>query len=304
MPLAPPPAPANPMDATALCVSLIVPNESDARRLADLFGEAIDQDEAALAIFENPDLTWSLSLYLDTPLPDADIRTMLAATIGADIAARLHIEKVVARDWVRESLEGLKPVAAGRFLVHGSHDRMLVRPNQTGIEIEAALAFGTGHHGTTRGCLILLDQLLRARAPRRILDLGSGTGVLAIAAAKATRRLVLASDIDVQAAITARDNARLNGVSQLVRSIHAPDFGAPDFADYGPFDLVLANILAGPLKRLAAPMGQHLASSAIVILSGLLPAHANGVLSAYRAQGLTLVKRIEIEGWTSLLLQR
>ena len=176
-------------------------------------------------------------------------------------------------------------------------------PNKLGIEIEAALAFGTGHHGTTRGCLLLLDQVLKARRPRRVLDLGSGTGVLAIAAAKALRGAVLASDIDPPSVQVARENARLNQTGHLIEMIRATGFSAPQFARCGPFDLVLANILANPLRQLATPMARHLAPSALLILSGLLPSQTSGVIAAYRAHGLVLLRQLRIEGWSSLLMR-
>jgi ribosomal protein L11 methyltransferase len=137
-----------------------------------------------------------------------------------------------------------------------------------------------------------------------VLDLGTGTGVLAIAAAKALRGHVLASDIDPVSVRVARDNARLNGVGNLVEAIHATGFSAPEFAARGPFDLVLANILANPLKQMATPMAAHLAPSALVILSGLLPHQAQGVIASYRARGLMLRRHLRIDGWSSLLLQR
>src|SRR5216684_2604330 len=177
-----------------------------------------------------------------------------------------------------------------------------VPPNKLGIEIEAALAFGTGHHGTTRGCLLLLDQVLKARHPRRVLDLGTGTGVLAIAAAKALHGAVLASDIDPASVRVARENARLNEVANLVQTIRATGFSAPQFKGHGPFDLVLANILANPLRQMATPMTRHLAPSALVILSGLLPHQAGGVIAAYRARGLVVKRHLQIEGWSSLLM--
>src|SRR5262249_40834493 len=156
-----------------------------------------------------------------------------------------------AKDWVKASLEDLVPVPAGRFVVHGQHDRARVPPNKLGIEIEAALAFGTGHHGTTRGCLLLLDHVLKAHRPAKGLDLRTGTGVLAIAAAKALQVPVLASDIDPPSVRVARENAELNEVGRLVRVIRGTGLAAPDFTRHGPFDLVLANILANPLRQLA-----------------------------------------------------
>ncbi len=188
--------------------------------------------------------------------------------------------------------------------MHGQHDRDRVAPNKLGIEIEAALAFGTGHHGTTRGCLLLLDHVLKAYRPRRVLDLGTGTGVLAIAAAKALHENVLASDIDPPSVQVARENARLNAAGHLVQAISATGFAAPQFAQRGPFDLVLANILANPLRQLAAPMARHLAPSALVILSGLLTHQAPSVIAAYRARGLVPVRHLRIEGWSSLLLRQ
>jgi ribosomal protein L11 methyltransferase len=222
---------------------------------------------------------------------------------GDDVALDITFDTIEAKDWVKATLEELVPVRAGRFMVHGRHDRAKVAPNKLGIEIEAALAFGTGHHGTTRGCLLLLDSVLRARCPRRVLDLGTGTGVLGIAAAKALQVKVLASDIDPLSVVTARENARLNGAGHLVQTIQAAGFSAPQFADRGPFDLVLANILANPLRQMATPMAEHLARSALVILSGLLPHQAGGVIAAYRARGLVLLKHLQIEGWSSLLMR-
>jgi ribosomal protein L11 methyltransferase len=180
--------------------------------------------------------------------------------------------------------------------------------NAIGIEIEAALAFGTGHHGTTRGCLLALDRLAKqratTRAPIRILDIGTGTGVLAIAAAKALRCHVTASDIDARAVAVARENARLNRVAPFVTFIHAAGVGDRRLRSAAPFDLVFANILLPPLRRLAAPMARLLAPGAQVVLSGLLPAQANAALAAYRAQGLALARRIDLDGWTTLVLRR
>lgn len=292
------------LPAPATRVSFAMADEPSANRVVDVLAESFDNNEAAIAAFERPDGRWDVTLYFGEP-PDEDaVRNLVALASDEATARAIVFDTVEAKDWVKASLEGLAPVEAGRFMVHGHHDRDRVGPNRIGIEIEAALAFGTGHHGTTRGCLILLDQVLRAKWPRRVLDLGTGTGVLAIAAAKALRQPILASDIDWRSAITAGENARLNGAGNFVEAVHAPGFSSPKFRARAPFDLVLANILANPLRRLATPMARHLAPSAHVILSGLLPHQANSVISAYRQSGLVLVKRLQLEGWTSLLMRR
>lgn len=291
--------------------SLVLADEKQARRIADTLAETFDGDEIAVAVFEVPQANpavpsprWELAIYFGSRPDENAIRSLVAMAADDATATALTFADTETRDWVANSLRGLAPVEAGRFIVHGHHDRGRVAPNRIGIEIEAALAFGTGHHGTTRGCLILLDTVLKERQPRRMLDLGSGTGVLAIAAAKACRRKILASDIDRQSAIIARENAALNGVPQLIESIHATGFAAKEFAARAPFDLVMANILANPLRALAPAMARHLAPRADVILSGLLPAQTASVVSAYRGQGLALRRRLILDGWCSLLLRR
>jgi ribosomal protein L11 methyltransferase len=279
-------------------------DERTARRVVDLLNESLDDDQAAVAAYERSDGRWDISVHFAAAPDQASIRELVRLAAGDDVAQNITFDTVEAKDWVKASLENLIPVPAGRFIVHGRHDRARVAPNRLGIEIEAALAFGTGHHGTTRGCLLLLDRVLRSREPKRVLDLGTGTGVLAIAAAKALRRRVLASDIDPVSVHVARDNARLNGVGNLVEAICATGFSAPQFALRGPFDLVLANILANPLRQMATPMAAHLAPSAWVILSGLLPHQANSVIASYRARGLLLRRHLRIDGWSSLLMQR
>jgi ribosomal protein L11 methyltransferase len=278
-------------------------DEQIARRVTDLLTESLDDGEAAVAAFERSDGRWDVTVHYAEPPIQERIRSLVAVAASDDIAQTIVFDTVAAKDWVKASLEGLVPVAAGRFIVHGQHDRAQVPPNKLGIEIEAALAFGTGHHGTTRGCLLLLDQVLRSKMPRRVLDLGAGTGVLAIAAAKALRRKVLASDIDPRSAIVARENAALNGVGDLIVSICATGFSAPQFRSRAPFDLVMANILANPLRQLAPPMAAHLAPEAVVILSGLLPHQTRSVVATYRSQGLVLVRQIRIDGWCSQLMQ-
>ncbi len=283
--------------------SFAIGNEQTARRVVDLLTESFFEGQAAIAAFEGSGGRWDVTVHFAQAPDETSIRELVALAAGGEVAQDITFDTVEARDWVKASLEDLVPVRAGRFIVHGHHDRAKVPPNKLGIEIEAALAFGTGHHGTTRGCLLLLDQVLKARHPRRVLDLGTGTGVLAISAAKALHSAVLASDIDPASVRVARDNARLNQVGNLVRTIRASGFSAPQFADHGPFDLVLANILANPLRQMATPMTRHLAPSALLILSGLLPSQARGVIAAYRARGLVLLRHLRIEGWSSLLMR-
>jgi ribosomal protein L11 methyltransferase len=278
-------------------------NEQAARRVVDLLTESFFEGQAAITASEGPGGRWGITVNFAQAPDEASIRELVAIAAGGEVAQGITFDTVEAKDWVKATLEELVPVRAGRFIVHGRHDRAKVPPNKLGVEIEAALAFGTGHHGTTRGCLLLLDQVLKAHRPRRVLDLGTGTGVLVIAAAKALHGTVLASDIDPASVRVARDNSRLNEVGNLVQTIRATGFSAPQFKAHGPFDLVLANILANPLRQMATPMTRHLAPSASVILSGLLPHQASGVIAAYRARGLVLLRHLRIEGWSSLLMR-
>src|SRR5215510_5930422 len=282
--------------------SFAIGDEHAAKRVVDVLTEVFFDGEAAVAAFEQPDGRWDVTVHFAEAPDQALLREIVTNAASREIADTLTFETVEARDWVKASLEDLVPVPAGRFVVHGAHDRDRVPANKLAIEIEAALAFGTGHHGTTRGCLLLLDHVLKSSRPRNLLDLGTGTGVLAIAAAKALHRAVLASDIDPPSVRVACENGMLNHVGKFVRAVRATGFSAPDFAAHGPFDLVLANILANPLRQLAGPMAAHLAPSALVILSGLLTPQAGAVIAAYRARGLVPLRHLKIEGWSSLLL--
>jgi ribosomal protein L11 methyltransferase len=280
-------------------VARLLCDEAMAKRLSDSFLESFES--SATAAFEGTGGQWTFEAHFETPPDEAAVRLTVSQVAGAANADALTFEQVAAQDWVAASLADLKPVTAGRFTVHGAHDRARVAPNRIGIEIEAALAFGTGHHGTTHGCLLALDQLLKARRPRRALDVGTGTGVLAIAAAKALRALVVASDIDPEAVRIAHENARLNGAAQ-VECLCAAGLAAPRIAARAPFDLVFANILLAPLTRLAKPMRALLAPGATVILSGLLATQENAALAAYRPHGLTLMRRIPLGEWVTLVL--
>jgi ribosomal protein L11 methyltransferase len=284
--------------------SFAIGEERLAKRVVDLLTESFFEGQAAIAAHEGAGGRWDITVHFADAPDQVSIRELVGIAAGGEAARDIAFDTVEAKDWVKATLEQLVPVRAGRFIVHGRHDRANVPPNKLGIEIEAALAFGTGHHGTTRGCLLLLDYVLKTWRPRRVLDLGTGTGVLAIAAAKALQIKVLASDIDPQSTRVAHDNARLNGTGDLVETICASGFSAPEFAQRSPFDLVLANILANPLRQMATPMARHLAPSALVILSGLLPHQAQSVVVAYRARGLVLERRIEAEGWSSLLMRK
>ena len=217
---------------------------------------------------------------------------------------RFTIAELPETDWVAKSLEGLKPVRAGRFLVHGAHDRDRVKPNDIAIEIEAGQAFGTGHHGTTTGCLIAIEREAKTRTIRNALDVGTGSGVLAIALAKMAKARVLASDIDPVATRVANENVRLNGVAAFVRTLTAAGLSGRAFRERAPYDLVVANILAGPLAALAPAIRRHVAPGGTVILSGLLPEQRTRIVAAYRGTGLLLVRSMIVEGWLTLVLRR
>jgi ribosomal protein L11 methyltransferase len=277
-------------------------DERTAQRVADLFAECFDPDETASAVYEADD-GWTVALYSARPFDRNALRKMVAGAAGK-AAHALIFETVAEKDWIAASLARLTPVRAGRFVVHGRHDRARVAFNRIGIEIEAALAFGTGHHGSTRGCLFALDRLLKARRPRRILDVGTGSGVLAIAVAKACRRPALAGDIDRQAVTAAQTNAHANHVGAFVDVIRADGVRGRRFRSRVPYDLMFANILLQPLKRLAAPLTRLVAPHGRVVLSGLLSSQANAALAAYRLQRLSLEHRILLDGWVTLVLAR
>ena len=283
-----------------------------ARAIADIVVESFDSAETAAGAFEIEDAApswdearrWIVEVFF-ADKPDEDfVRSLIEAVAGAENARAAKFDRVEQRDWVASSLEGLKPVRAGRFLVHGSHSREAVRANDIGLEIEAALAFGTGHHGTTLGCLRMLDRVLKQRRPRRILDVGTGTGVLALAAARYLHIAVAAGDIDPVAVEAARANARLNRASPWMRPLTARGLEHPGLRAGGPYDLIFATILAKPLRLLAPSICASAARGADVVLSGLLSGDVPGVLTAYAAGGFALAARGDIEGWACLLLRR
>jgi ribosomal protein L11 methyltransferase len=287
-------------DAT-VCAHLKI-GEKAAGPLSDALAARFNDGGAVVASCEDGDGDWIVEIHFARAPDEGALRDFVFGVAGESAARALTFSSVCERDWIAASLSGLHPVSAGRFIVYGAHDRARVGQNQTGIEIEAALAFGTGHHGTTRGCLLALDQIIRTRRPRRVLDVGTGTGVLAIAAAKALRRPVVASDSDRQAVTIARTNAQANRVGSFINVVHAVGLTGRHFQS-SVFDLVLANILLGPLKSMAAPMRRILAPNARVVLSGILVSQANAALSIYRPYGLTLEQRIALDGWMTLVLR-
>src|SRR5262245_42782450 len=285
-------------------VARLACDEPTARRLAAFLGESLDPENAACAAFEDETGRWQVAVHFHHAPDEANLRSLVAVAAGETASRTLSIESVAATDWVAQSLAGLRPVRAGRFLVHGAHDRAKLRGNDISIEIEAALAFGTGHHGTTRGCVQALVDLAKRRHLRRVLDVGTGSGILAIAAAKLLRARITASDIDARAIEAARDNARINRASARITFTRALGTTARAITSAAPYQLIFANILLGALTRLAVPLRRLTAPGARIVLSGLLPGHANAALAIYRAQGLVLEKRITLDGWVTLVMHR
>jgi ribosomal protein L11 methyltransferase len=287
-------------------VATLITGERSAQNIADAVVERFAADEAAVALVDAGQGRWRVAIYFCAAPDKKAVRALIKTAAGPEADKGLSFEQVAAKDWVGASLAGLKPVAAGRFVVHGAHDRSRIAPNRIGIEIEAALAFGSGHHGTTRGCLLALDGLCKSlgsgRAAWRILDIGTGSGVLAIAAARALRQRVLATDIDPSAVRVARANAKLNRVGPMVEFVKADGLANQTLRARAPFDLIFANILLGPLQRLASPLAKITAPGGHVVLSGLLTSQANAAIAAYRA--LTLERRIDLDGWSTLVFKR
>jgi ribosomal protein L11 methyltransferase len=284
-------------------VARLICDEPTAKMVATLAGETLD--DAACAAFEGDGGQWQVAIHFGVNVDQGTVRALVARATDEATAQALTFERVAQIDWVAQSLAGLKPVRAGRFIVHGAHDRARIPTNAIGIEIEAALAFGTGHHGTTRGCLTALDALAkRCRRIRHTLDIGTGSGVLAIGAAKIFRGPVVASDIDRVAVRAAQANARLNRAANVITLLRATGTRSQSITQAAPYDLIFANILLGPLTRLAVPIARLSRPGATIVLSGLLPAHADAAIVIYRAQNLVLARRILLDGWCTLVFQK
>lgn len=265
--------------------------------------EAMDPAPTGVGVFELEDgsALWEVGGYFTAPPGSAEL-ALLAAAFGARPFA---VSEVPDIDWVAKVRRELTPIVAGRFFVHGSHDADKVPATSVPLLIEAAMAFGTGHHGTTQGCLRALDRLDReGHRPRRVADIGCGTAVLAMAAAAIWDcDPVLASDIDAVAVEVAAANVAANGLEGRVRCLEATGFDHPALGAGAPFDLILANILKAPLIALAPDMARHAAPGAHVILSGLLERQAAAVQAAYAAAGFVPEAREDLEGWATLTLR-
>ncbi len=272
---------------------------------ADALGEAMERIEPAptgVGVFEVEDDSglWEVGGYFEGK-PDVSALALLEATFGAKPFA---ISEVPETDWVAHVRRELAPVEAGRFFVYGSHDADQLPEGRVGLLIDAAMAFGTGHHGTTLGCLRAFDGLLEAGVTfEDVADIGCGTAVLAMAAARTTDASVIASDIDPVAVDVAEANMKANDMAGAVTCVAAAGFEEDALAAAAPFDLIFANILKGPLIMLAPDMAAHIKPSGHVILSGILNEQADEVIDVYARSGFNLVTRDEIVDWTTLTLR-
>lgn len=284
----------------------ITTTEKRADIALSLMTDAFEEEGYAIATMEIDEKNdiWEASVYMFR-VDEAEIAERFTALLAEDFPdAEIKREELPDIDWIAKSLEGLKPVRAGRFVVHGSHDRGTARPGEISIEIDAGQAFGTGHHGTTAGCLEVINSVMRSRRVRRVLDLGTGSGVLAIAARKLSPAQVLATDIDPIATRVARENVRINGIASGIALETAPGFHSTAFGRHGPFDLIIANILARPLMRMAPQLAAQLTPGGDVILSGILASQRWKVLAAYNGAGLSHVRTIWREGWVTIHLAK
>ncbi len=280
-----------------------VMGEDAAQALADAV-EKLQPEPTGVGVFEIEDDSglWEVGVYFLEP-PDETMLEVLALAFGAKPFVLSELPEI---DWVAKVRRELAPVEAGRFFVFGSHDADKVPEGRVALQIEATVAFGTGHHGTTLGCLRAFDALISSGfAPAKVADIGCGTAVLAMAAAAVLPQAhVIASDIDEVAVDVAEANVSINGFEGRIECLEAAGFAHPRLAEAAPFDLVFANILKGPLIELAPPMAAHLSPQGLIILSGLLVVQAEAVTAAYVAAGFDPVGRDDIGEWSTLVLRR
>jgi len=274
------------------------------RAIAEAAAAALDADPrleaATYSILEEDEDrdVWRIDAFPTTAEEVDALRFRLADFPGLVTT----VEALADADWLAMSLSGLPPVRAGRFFVYGAHDQGRIPVNAVGLRIEAGAAFGTGHHGTTVGCLLAWNDLIKARRFDKVLDVGAGTGVLAIAAARTGARLARGTDIDAPSVRIARENAALNGAR--AEFVHASGLGHQRVRSAAPYDLVFANILAPPLVALAQDIRGALRPGGVAILSGLLRTQERRVLAAYRSRGFRLLRRIHRDAWATLVLER
>lgn len=276
------------------------------RERAESLSEALedfDPTPEGVGIFEIEDGSgrWEVAAYFEE-VPDDIALSLLAAAFEA---APFAVSELPETDWVAHVKRELQPVEAGRFFVYGSHDADRVPEGRVALLIEAAMAFGTGHHSTTKGCLLALERLAaEGFQARNAVDIGCGTAVLAMAAAAIWPDPVLASDIDPVAVEVAEANVKANGLTGRVHCVEAAGFDAPALRAAAPYDLVFANILKGPLIALAPDMAKSIAPGGVAILSGILNTQGDEVAGVYRAAGFELLNRDELTDWTVLVLRR
>jgi ribosomal protein L11 methyltransferase len=270
--------------------------------------QAFDGVVTSLSAFEAaPDGAWLVEgVCVKQPAAAAlEARLALAWLGRGDRAPELTVERLPARDWLAENQAGFPPLAVGRYFIHGTAARDKRPAGRIGLAIDAATAFGTGEHASTRGCLLALDALARRGRRRRVLDMGTGTGILAMAAAKTWRiKKIAAFDIDAEAVRVARRNVFVNGVAANIRPRLGHTFAARSLQRGAPYDLVFANILARPIVAMSRGMARALAPGGVAVLAGLLPWQESGVLAAYRRVHLPLARRILVDGWSTLVLSR
>lgn len=278
----------------------LVPGAAPAEDLAEAL-EALNPVGVGCFEIDEKNGVWEVGGYF-LQKPDIAALALLSVAYGA---ADFAVSRVEDRDWVAQVRRELTPVEAGRFYVHSAHDAHRVPPSAIGLRIEAAMAFGTGHHETTQGCLLAIDALARRGAhPRNVLDVGCGTGVLAMGAASVWRVPAYATDIDAVATRTAQENIAINQLRPWVQAATATGLKAPEVRRRGPYDLVTANILAGPLKRLAPDMVAATRPGGSIVLSGILNRQAIGVEKVYAGWGAPTAQRLRLGEWTTLTLRR
>ena len=284
-------------------VVIDVAERGGARSIAGAMTDLIEPPPDALTLFEHGK-EWRIEAYYH-PLPDLQqLARDLEAACGMPVPA-IRVEEVPQENWVRLSQQALPPVIAGRFTIHGSHDRDRVARGPNSILIDAGEAFGTAHHATTQGCLAAIDRVTRRRRYRRVLDLGCGSGVLAIAVARILPRArIMASDLDHQSVVVARSNMRVNGVGSRITAVVAAGLQHPTLRSSAPYDLLIANILAGPLITLSKTLASAVDRGGTLILSGLLTPQAAQVTAAYLASGFRLVRHDRVFGWSTLTLAK